>query len=412
MDTMVFRKRRFQIVAILVAALASAAYLTRSTPPDIPLGDVVRGEFVDAVQIRGEIKAGRSITLTAPSDAGDLRIVKLVRNGTTVKKGDVIVEFDGSTVARTLEEKQTELKGLDAEIEKVRAQARTKEEEDVTVQTKASYDVERAKLDYSAKEILSRVDGEQRRLAVADAEHKLREATAKLDSDRTGAQADVTTASQKRDKARFDVAKAERQLKALRLMAPTDGIVSILANFRAGGFGNVQEFKEGDRAWPGASVAELPDVSSTFASAKIDEVERGRLAVDQTATIRIEALPDRELKGKVKTISAIAKADFSSWPPPRSFDLMVSLDATDDRLRPGMTTNIRVAVERLQNVLLLPAEAVFSDAGEDIVYILRRNSLQRTVVEVERRNADQVAVRGGVDVGDRVALKNPALLKK
>ena len=51
-------------------------------------------------QSRGEIKAGRSITIMAPADAGDLRITKLARTGTLVKRGDVLIEFDASTVAR------------------------------------------------------------------------------------------------------------------------------------------------------------------------------------------------------------------------------------------------------------------------------------------------------------------------
>ena len=145
------------------------------------------GEFVDALQIRGEIKAGRSITLTAPAEAGDLRILTIARGGTAVKKGDVVVEFDGSTVSRTLEEKGTELRGYEAEIEKVRAQSRTKEEAGVTAATKADYEVQRGTLDYSARDILSRVEGEQKRLAVLDSGQKLREAHANLASTRAPA---------------------------------------------------------------------------------------------------------------------------------------------------------------------------------------------------------------------------------
>ena len=401
-------KKRFAVaVGVVLAGLAGAAYLARPSAPDLPTAEVTTGEFVDAVQIRGEIKAGRSITLTAPSDAGDLRIVKLAVNGSSVKKGDVVVEFDGSTVQRTLEEKQTELRGLEAEIEKVRVQARTQEEGDITAASKAGFDLERARLDYSAREILSRVEAEQKRLAVLDAEHTVREKASKLESVREGARADLATAVQKRDKARFDVEKAQRQLSALVLRAPVDGVVSLSINFRSGGFGNQQEFKEGDRAWPGASVAELPDVSSTFASAKIDEVERGRLSLGQGADIRVEALPDRTLGGRVESISAIAKADFSSWPPPRSFDLMVALEEKDPRLRPGMTATIRVAVDRLPHVIVVPAEAVFSERGEDVVYVSGRRALERRAVTVGRRNAEQVVVQSGLRPGERIALERP-----
>jgi RND family efflux transporter MFP subunit len=388
--------------------VAALTWLMWPDAPDVPSVEVSRQAFVDTVQVRGEIKAGRSITLTAPADAGELRIVRLVRSGTPVKKGDVIVTFDPSTVARTVEEKQSEVRGLDAEIEKVRVQGRTRHEEHVTAETKARYDVDRASLDYSAREILSRVEAEQRRLAVLDAGHKLREATAQLESGRTGARADLVAASQKRDKATFDLEKARRQQQALTLAAPTDGIITVLPNFRAGGFGNQQDFKEGDRAWPGAGIAELPDVSSTFGAAKIDEVERGRLAAGQTATIRVEALPDRELRGHVQSISAIAKADFSSWPPPRSFDLHVALDETDPRLRPGMSASIRVAVERLADALVVPSEAVFTESGEQVVYVVARGALARRTIRIDRRSPEQVVVRDGLAAGERVSLRPPA----
>ena len=308
--------------------VATFGWMARGATPDVPTAVVERGTFVDAVQMRGEVKAGRSITIIAPSDAGDLRIMKLVRNGTAVKKGDVLIEFDGVTVAKTLDEKKSEVRGFEAQIEQSRSESRSTEQTSLTAQTTASYDVERAKLDYSAREILSRVEGEQRGLKVNDAEHKLEETTAKLSSDKVAGEAKVAGVAGKRVKSEFDLNKAERQLNALKVTAPADGTVAILRNWRSGNWMNPQDFKEGDRVWAGASIAELPDSSSMFGSARVDEIERGRLSLNQAATVRVEALPDKELKGHIATISALAKADFTSWPPPRSFDVSVALDET------------------------------------------------------------------------------------
>jgi RND family efflux transporter MFP subunit len=392
-------------------AAAGACWFVRGAAADVPTAKVERGAFTDAVQIRGEIKAGRSVTIIAPSDAGELRIVKLVRSGTVVKKGDVLIEFDGSTVSRTVEEKQSELRGFEAETEKARSEAHAKQEEDLTAETKAGYDVERAKLDYSAKDILPRVDAEQRRLKVGDAQQKLREASSKLSSDRVGAAAKESGITTKRTKSQFDLDKAHRQLNSLSVSAPSDGIVTILRNWRSGNWMNPQDFKEGDRVWAGASIAELPDISSMFASGRVDEVERGRIAIGQTVTIRVEAIPDRELKGHVDKISALAKADFSSWPPPRNFDLSVAINDQEDRLRPGMTATIRVSVETLSNVLLVPPQALFSNGGEDVVYVVRHGRPERRHVEIDRRNADHVVVKSGLQEGESVALKDPTLLE-
>ena len=403
------RKRAAVGGAIAAVVVATFGWMARGATPDVPTAVVERGTFVDAVQIRGEVKAGRSITIIAPSDAGDLRIMKLVRNGTAVKKGDVLIEFDGATVAKTLDEKKSEVRGFDAQIEQSRSESQAAEQTSRIAEATAGYDVERAKLDYSAKEILSRVEGEQRGLKVNDAEHKLKESSAKLSSDQVAGQAKVAGVSGKRNKSEFDLTKAERQLNALRVLAPADGTVAILRNWRSGNWMNPQDFKEGDRVWSGASIAELPDSSSMFGSARVDEIERGRLSMNQTATVRVEALPDKELKGHIASISALAKADFTSWPPPRNFDVTVALDERDDRLRPGMTANIRIATQTLKDMLIVPPQAIFSVGGTDVVYVIGRGAPQRRVVTIERRNADRVAITKGVEPGEKVALEDPTL---
>jgi RND family efflux transporter MFP subunit len=406
-------RRRLPIwLAAGMLAIAGACWFGRGAVADVPTAIAQRGSFIDAVQIRGEIKAGRSVTIMAPSDAGELRIVKLARNGTTVKKGDVLIEFDDSTVSRTVQEKQSELRGFDAQMEQSRSESQAKNEENVTAETKAGYDVQRAGLDYSAREILSRVEAEQRRLKVSDAKQTLRETTAKRESDEASGDAKLAGVVGKRGKSQFDLDKAQRQLHALSVQAPSDGVLTILRNWRSGNWMNPQEFKEGDRVWAGASIAELPDVSSLFGSAFVDEVERGRLAIGQTATIRLEALPDRELTGRVARISALAKADFTSWPPPRNFDVSVSLDHPDERLRPGMTATIRIAVETLKDVVLVPPQAIFSSDGSDVVYAMRHGVPERRPIEIERRNADHVVVKAGLTAGERVALADPTLERR
>lgn len=392
---------------IAAAALAAFGWASTSAAPDVPTAPVERGTFVDAIQIRGEIKAGRSVTIMAPSDAGELRIMKLVRNGAMVRKGDVLIEFDGTTVARTVDEKRSEVRGFEAEIEQSRSQSRAAEQKSLIEATTAEYDVSRAELDYSAREILSRVEGEQRGLKVDDAEETLREKGAKLTSDRVAGEAKVAGVVGKRAKSEFDLTKAERQRHALTVVAPSDGFVNILRNWRSGNWMNPQDFKEGDRVWAGASIAELPDSSSMFGSARVDEVERGRIAVGQPATVRVEALPDRELKARIDGISALAKADFTSWPPPRNFDVTVALEELDERLKPGMTATIRIATETLDDMLLVPSQAIFPAGGTDYVYVMGRLTPERRAVVIERRNADRVAIRSGLAPGERVALQDP-----
>ena len=71
----------------------------------------------------------------------------------------------------------------------------------------------------------------------------------------------------------------------------------MLPNPRSGDmFGSGQEFREGDRAWAGASILELPDLSSIHLEARLDESDRGRLKEGQDALIRIEAVPGNDFR--------------------------------------------------------------------------------------------------------------------
>ena len=90
--------------------------------------------------------------------------------------------------------------------------------------------------------------------------------------------------------------------------------------------GNRQDFREGDRAWPGAAIVELPDLSSVHLTARLDEADRGRVEVGQAATVHLDAVPDRLYDSKVSKISMLARVDFStSWPPTRDFDLELDM---------------------------------------------------------------------------------------
>ena len=393
---------------VLVLAGAYAA-IGRTAVPDVPTAEVVKGEFVDTLEIRGEIRPLRSIVLSSPMQAGELQIVKLARNGTPVQAGDVVVQFDGSTLRRTVEEKQSELRQADAEIEQARAQAQLVEEQNATALMKARYDIERARLDVNKGDTVSRIENEQAKLTLKDCEGRLRELEEKIRSDRTSAEADLAARERKREKALFDLRRADQGLQSLELKAPSAGMVNLLTNFRSGSlFGGEQEFREGDRAWPGAAILELPDLTSVHLEARLDESDRGRLQADQEATVRIEAVPGRDFKARIRNISVLAKVDFSSgWPPPRNFDLNLVLLEADPKIRPGMTATARIATGRVPDVVLVPAEAMFQRDGAPIVYKLARSEFVETPVEVQRRGKEQSIIASGISPGDRIATRRP-----
>jgi RND family efflux transporter MFP subunit len=393
-------------VAVVAALAGVSGVVGRGTAVDVPTTLVTKGEFIDYLQVRGEVRAVRSIPLTVPTTGGgDLQILELSKNGMNVKKGDVVVRFDPMSVERTLNDRRSEFKQAEEEIGKTRAQYRIQEQQTKTDVTKARYDVKRAELDTVPSEFLPRMEREQKELKLSDAKAKLGENEKKLEALSDIEKAELASKIEKRDKARYDLEHAQRQLGGLQIVSPVDGVVSIMPNWRQ--CCPPPDFKAGDRAWPGQVIAEVPDLSTLRVSARLEEAERGRMQPGQKVVVRADAVPDKELAGQIEDISALARVDFSNWPPQRNFNMIVQLDDMDPRLRPGMNTTVRVAVDRVADVVLIPARAVFEKEGRSVAYVRTRGGWDERLVQIARRGQEQHVVREGVKPGERVALKDP-----
>jgi multidrug efflux pump subunit AcrA (membrane-fusion protein) len=191
-----FRSKRgiaaIVLVLIAIAAAAVAMSAVGGTVPNATTVAVTRGDFVDYIQIRGDIRPAKSIVLNAPlQSGGDLQITKLVKNAATVTKGDILVEFDATALEQRLAERRSDLKSAEGEIGQLEAQQRINAEERKTQLTRAQYDVDRAKLDLGKRDLVSQIEYEEAKLALADAEQKQKETQAKVKSTETGAEADL-----------------------------------------------------------------------------------------------------------------------------------------------------------------------------------------------------------------------------
>jgi RND family efflux transporter MFP subunit len=399
------RKARFIVPVVVASGVLFGAVRYADRSPSVPTLFVKRGDFIDSVQFRGEVKALKSVTIVSPAEAGDFQILKIVADGTAVKRGDVVVEFDKTRTEQDLAQYKSALKTAQAEIDQASAQARLTEEEDLTAVMKARYDVEGAKLDSSKQEVVSKLEGAEAKLKLADAEQKVRELEEKLKSDRTQSQATIQSKELAKAKAAYDVQRAERALTKMTLLAPLAGMIGLVSVWHPQG---ESPFKPGDRAWPGAPIAELPDVSTLQISARVEETERGRLAGQQKVAVHMDAIADREFSGKIAQISTIATSDFSGgWPFPRNFDLGIALDQTDARLKPGMSAQLTVIVNKIPNALTIPVQASFQKSGETVAYVWEGSRFQERVIEVGRRSGDRILVVKGLSEDDRVALTDP-----
>src|SRR5450759_348560 len=390
---------------------AIAAYrYTGTTEVEVPVARVRRGEFIISVHTRGDIKSARSVILKAPQ-VPQLRIVHLAESGRPVKKGDVVVEFDGSQQDQNVISRTTNVRAADGDIVQTKATQKIDNEADAMNKMSGEYDLERSKLDASKAEVLSAIDGEKNRIQVGVSEGSLQTVKASINAHQVGQQADLGRLNQRKDKAVRDLNTAQGYLGMMQLRAPNDGIVNVLSNFRSqGSFGqSTPPFKEGDNAWTGAEIAEIPDLSEMYVDLKLEEVDRGKLQLGQDVRIRVDAIPDKEFSATLDWISPIAALIFKGGSTAeKTFPARATITHLDPRLRPGMSASTEVIIERQANALLIPARASFSKGGKPAVSQQIGKAFVTRAIEVGKQNDDDVIVTGGLKEGDVVTLESPA----
>jgi RND family efflux transporter MFP subunit len=409
--------KRNKIIGWSLAVVAMAGgyvwysrYQASITKVEVPVQRVRKGDFVIAVKTRGEIKSVRSETLAAPQ-VPEVRIVKLAESGRMIRKGEIVVEFDQASQEQALLERETSVRTVDSEVVQTKASHRMIDESDGMSKMTAEYNLERSKLEASKAEVVSEIEGAKNRIDVGISQGELTQVMTTIKAHEVGQNADLERLQQKKDKAVRDMERTRSYLSKMVLRAPIDGIVNVQPNFRSqGSFGSTPPpFKEGDRAWTGAVIAQIPDMSEMRIELKLDEVDRGRLQLDQELRINVDAIPDKEFGAKLDWISPIANVVYRGMGlSEKSFPARATLANLDPRLRPGMSASAEVVIEKQPGALLIPIRASFMHNGKPAVYVQKGQQFEVRNIEVGKRNDTDIVVISGVKEGEMVALENPA----
>jgi hypothetical protein len=370
----------------------------------IPTTRVRKGKVTISVSARGELQGGNSEVLTGPMIGGDLPITYLREPGEQVKPGDVVVEFDTTAQEYNLREAEADLAEAQQQVIKAEADAQSSIEEARYQTLTTASDVKVAELEVRKNPILAAVPARQNEIALEAAKNRQVQADKDFNNKKTTAGAGIAIQKAAVDKSRVLAQNAQRQIDSMTLKAKTAGYVNVQQNSNQNNlyYGQVlPDFQVGDAARSGQAVAQIPDMSNWEVSASIPELDRGHLDAGQKVTIRAAAIPGREFRGHVKTLGGTSG---SAWD--RRFECRIALDETGPELRPGMTSNILITVESLDDVLWVPSQALFENGGRAFVYARTPQGFVSRDVKLVRRSESQ-AVITGIAEGEQVALSNP-----
>jgi multidrug efflux pump subunit AcrA (membrane-fusion protein) len=273
------KRLRFWIVILPLlglGALGVRLLMTRrvQAKADLPSAIARKGEFQVKVRCRGDLIAARSVQLTAPMNVPGMQIAWQAAPNSEVKEGDPVVRFDSSVLRQTLLENKAVLGSAEATLDQYMAQAKITAEQDQLDLTSARVEVEKARLEASKQEVVSRIQGEESKIDLSLAEEKLKVQAAAISLHESSSAQKINSGKRLRDKAQADIDLANHRLEMMEMKAPSNGVVVYLPNYSQGWI-NAKPFKVGDQVWPGSVIAELPDLSTLEMKAKLEETDRG-----------------------------------------------------------------------------------------------------------------------------------------
>ncbi len=378
---------------------------TTQSASEIPTTRIKKGRVTITVSARGELQGGNSEMLTVPMvGGGPVAITYLREPGELVKPGDVVAELDVTQQEYNLREAQADLAEAQAKVAQAGADAEASEEETRYQLLSAQGDVRQAELDARKNPLLPAIQARQNLIALEAAKNRERQAEQDQINKKATAVDGIAIQKATENKAKVTADTAQRTIDSLTLKAKTAGYVNIQQNTNLNMmYWGMQllPFQMGDNVNAGMAVAQIPDLKSWEVSANVGELDRGHLSIGQKVTVKVVALAGQQFSGHVKNIGGT-----SGTPWDRHFECRIALDEPSRDLRPGMTSNLVITVETLQNVTWLPSQALFESDGRTYVFQQTPKGFMPHDVTLVRRSESQ-AVIAGLPEGTVVAMSNP-----
>lgn len=169
----------------------------------------------------------------------------------------------------------------------------------------------------------------------------------------------------------------------------------------------------------GTVVMQIADLNRMIVSSNINEVDIVKFRIGQDATIKLDAYPYEEFKGKITKIAPKAVTINSA----KVFPVEISINTTGEKVKPGMTAAISIQGDSRENVLIIPIGAVFADdLNQDIVYLHPKAPADSSatapqakpeskVVQLGANDFQMVEVISGLSENDVISLSEPGSSK-
>lgn len=392
----------FSVLAALT--LGAVAVWTRAPKPDVARESVEavvrRGDLVLEAPVSGTIEAERNVELTAPisQDPHMFKIARMAPEGKLLQPGEMVMELDSQELRQKMADYQAEEGRIEEELRRRRLEydVQFKDLNVAVEEARVKAETARHKL-LAPLEIISAHD---RRLFTIDRDQADQDAVllkAKGAAVERMATAELRSLETTLEQVRLRVQHTQARMDACTVKAPIGGTLVYKV------MSNGAKRKVGEQTCHHEITLQIPDMSTLRLNAVIDESSSSKVMPGQSVRVRVDALPDRPISGKVKSVGSILRMKRFDMPV-KVVDAVIELEDTGGKLTPGMTATGQVEIERASGALMIPLDFVQQSEGRTVVRVpeVQTGGWKEVAVQPGRRNTEVVEVLNGLREGQRV----------
>lgn len=308
----------------LIAIVATLIINAQPQGASGPVTDMVtEGTFTTTVEAKGQLKPISS-SVVSPSVDGTVDSIN-VQAGQSVNEGDVLMTIKNDELDRNVAEAQRAVAAAQEDLANAQKAA-------AAAQATPTTDVDGA----SAAAGISAASADTNALSAA--QRSLASAQANLD------QANAKAASR-------------------TVTAPSSGSIVEL-NAKVGATVTGGMIMGGSDTSGGKQCMQIADLSKMKVTVQVGEKDIAKIAVGQSANVTYPAFPDIVSQGTVTAIASVANSDAANGGGSVTFNVDILIEAPDTRLKPGMTAEVSVVTEQLDDVVMVPTMALMTEDGE------------------------------------------------
>lgn len=382
-NSVIYLAAALVVVAVVFIGRGAGGYKI-----ELKYAEPVQTDTVIELVENGILEAESATHIAAPNVNSERKLIDIVREGTIVKKGDVLAKFDTAQLEEVLE--TLTLSGLEARRKDIEMESEIKVTDLKAANETAVENAKLAELTFKTMAYASKLDRDASEARLNNALNEIKVAANRVKQEENRCdvqlrQMDVLIAGNDRK-----IAETKQKIEDFTVHAPEDGIV-VYPLIKISGL--TRRAQTGDMLFKSQIFLIIPNLFKMTAQLEVAEEDIRRVKSGQEAEMVLEAFKDARFTGEVYNIAPLAHVKENNEFV-KVFTVGVRVRERDlDRLRPGMNVRVTLRLAEYKNAWTIPVHSVVdSEDGGFCVHVEKDGVIRRVQIDVTDSGRDVAVI--------------------